>query len=97
MAVRPKSPTTWTGTFDGEVYEFPNSPELLLPQARAVPSRSNAAEWLPPAAIAIASEIPSTLVGTLESVPTPLVPIPSCPSEFSPHDQTDPSARRASE
>src|ERR1017187_5573410 len=84
----------------------PSSPYSFSPQAMTVPSSSSARLCDEPAAIALTPLSPATRTGVVlqavegrskksqNSGPL-LVPLPSWPKEFSPHDMTVPSSNTA--
>ena len=76
MAVTPVSPLTGTGVLLLVVVPSPSSPAPLLPQARTVPSDSNAYASLLPPAMAVTPVSPLTGTGVLLLVTVPM-PMPS--------------------
>src|SRR5436305_1749274 len=97
------NPVTTTGVDALVVVPLPSCPEPLAPQHLAVPSASNAQEWLPPAAIATALVRPVTTAGVvLQAAPLQVcgpvkVPLPNWPKALAPQHLTVPSASNAQE
>src|SRR5690242_4640200 len=84
---------TTTGDVEGfAAVLLPNSPSLLSPQQRAVPSTMIAQEWPSPAAMPTAGTISEILlVSTLTGVGCDKVlPLPSWPDELAPQQTAKP-------